>query len=224
MDKEKLTLVALEEIRNRTFELTKQYLENNTLILEGDTPRIEDIIISDDNLTAEVDFPVLNEPFFLVIYLDIEPEIEVRWVSMSAGNKVELFVSSESVALNSFIELLQINPKEKWSIGENRIIDGLRDCPPHKDYGFIYAPIDKTNGEVENKLENLLNELLKKKEIILELEKVAIVEIQVTYFGYKDEMWGFNFKPHIIQMLSEIGVSLDIDLYACGNDLYKVDD
>jgi hypothetical protein len=65
----------------------------------------------------------------------------------------------------------------------------------------------------------LLNELIQVKDKIFELRKVAEVEIQVTYYGYKDQMWGINLKPQTIQKLSELGVPLDIDLYASGNDL-----
>jgi hypothetical protein len=221
LDKNRIAQVALEEIENPTFELTKQYLEANILKMKGNIPHIEDVIISEDKLSAEVYFPVLDEPFYFVIYFDLEPEIEVRFMSMSAGNRVELFVCSDSVELDEFIGLLKISPKERWKKGQSKIINGLKNCPPHIDNGFIYAPIDRTVGEVECKLDYLLSELLPYKDVVRELEKVAEVEIQITYFGYKDEMWGINLKPHTIQMISEIGVSLDIDLYASGNDLYK---
>jgi hypothetical protein len=35
----------------------------------------------------------------------------------------------------------------------------------------------------------------------------------------KDEMWGFHFNKNIIKKLSDIGLDIDIDLYADGNDL-----
>lgn len=49
------------------------------------------------------------------------------------------------------------------------------------------------------------------------------MEIQVAYFGYKDEMWGINLNPVIIKKIGEFNFSLDIDLYAIGQDLEDIE-
>ena len=41
-----------------------------------------------------------------VIHVDLTPEISLKVMSMSAGNKVELF--------DKMIELLQITPQRSW--------------------------------------------------------------------------------------------------------------
>lgn len=211
--------IAKEEVLNPTFELTKQFLSVNNVEMDGGIPRIKDIIISEDKSTAEVYFPIIDEEYYFVIYIDLMPEISLKFMGMSAGNKVELFVSSDTEDLDKMIELLHVTPQRSWLKGEKRIHYNGINFSVNKNSGFIYTPIEKTTGEVEDKIDYLLDELMLIKDKIVELHKFAEVEIQVTYYGYKDQMWGINLKPQIIQRLSELGIPLDIDLYASGNDL-----
>lgn len=211
--------IAIKEVLNPTFESTKQFLGVNKVEMDGDIPRIKDIIISEDKSFAEVYFPIMDEEYYFVIYIDLIPEVSLRFMGMSAGSKVELFVCSDTEDINKMIRLLQVTPQRSWSKGEKRVHSNGIDYSIKNNSGFIYTPIEKTTGEVEDKLDYLLNELIQAKDKIFELRKVAEVEIQVTYYGYKDQMWGINLKPQTIQRLSELGVSLDIDLYASGNDL-----
>ncbi len=187
--------------------------------MDGGIPRIKDIIISEDKSTAEVYFPIIDEEYYFVIYIDLVPEISLKFMGMSAGNKVELFVSSDAEDLDKMIELLHVTPQRSWLKGEKRIHYNGINFSVNKNSGFIYTPIEKTTGDVEDKLDYLLDKLIQVKDKIVELHKVAEVEIQLTYYGYKDQMWGINLKPQTIQRLSELGIPLDIDLYASGNDL-----
>ncbi len=211
--------IAIEEVFNPSFELTKQLLSVNKVEMDGGSPRIKDIIISEDKSMAEVYFPIIDEEYYFVIYIDLMPKISLKFMGMSAGCKVELFVCSDTEELDKMIELLQVTPHRSWSKGEKKFHSNGINYSINKNSGFVYSPIEKTTGEVEDKLDYLLDELIQVKDKIVELHKVAEVEIQITYYGYKDQMWGINLKPRTIQRLSELGVSLDIDLYASGNDL-----
>jgi hypothetical protein len=170
---------------NPTFELTKQFLSINNVEMDGGIPRIKDIIISEDKSAAEVYFPIIDEEYHFVMYVDLMPEISLKFMGMSAGSKVELFVCSDTKDLDKMLELLQVTPQRSWSKGEKRIHGNGINYSINKNSGLTYTSIEKTTGEVE---------------------------IQVTYYGYKDQMWGINLKPQTIQRLSELGISLDIDL------------
>jgi len=211
MDISKLKEIAINEVLNPTFELTKQYLQANELYFFNSTPQIDDVEIDREANTAAVYFPIKKENFYFVIYIE---NLEVNWMGMSAGNGVCLFACSEVLSAEELVGYLGFEPTERWNINDKTKFGGKR-----KKSGIIYQPIEKKTGEVEDKLTNLLNRLLPYKEEISKLSDVASVEIQVTYYGYKDEMWGFHFDKKIIKKLSDLGLDIDIDLYAGGNDL-----
>jgi len=133
---------------------------------------------------------------------------------MSAGNRVCLFACSEVLSTEELVDYLRFEPTEKWNKNDETRFGGKR-----KHSGIIYQPVAKKTGEVEGKLINLLERLLPYKKEISKLSDIASVEIQVTYYGYKDEMWGFHFDKKIIDKLSGLGLDIDIDLYAGGNNL-----
>jgi len=210
--------IAIKEIEEQSFELTKQYLSVNKLVYIDEKPQIDDVIINEDDQSATVYFPISNEAYYFVIYLDILPEIRVRFMGMNAGNRVYLVVSSEKINLEILLKDTGIAPTHVWRKGTqfpNRNISRF-----YENSGFILE-LQSTNraGEVEEKLSNLLDKLetfnlhsiIKTKEI----NKI----IQVTYYGYKDQMNGINLSPKNIARVSELDAYLDIDLYASGPNL-----
>ena len=206
--------IAIDEVLNPKFELTKQYMANNKLIFNNNLPVIEDVILNEQEKKALVYFPIFKENFYMVIIIHLEDEIKTCFINTSAGNRVELFVASEEFSLEELLKRIDIVPTNQWMKGEKVGCNGQ-----FKHSGFIYAPINKKTGEVEDKLTILVNELLPRKKMILNLLEIADVEIQVTYYGYKDQMWGINLEKDLIKKISELNLSLDIDLYAGGNDL-----
>lgn len=205
---------AMNEVLNPAFELTKQYLANNKLIYKDEVPVIEDVILKKQEKKALVYFPIYEEDFYLVIVIDLEHKIETCFMNMSAGNLVKLFVASYEYNLQELLNVIDIKPTKQWMKGEKLGRNGQ-----HKHSGFIYAPVDKKTGEVEDKLELLVNELLPRREMILKLLEIADVEIQVAYYGYKDEMWGIHLEKDLIKKISVLNISIDIDLYTGGKDL-----
>jgi len=53
----------------------------------------------------------------------------------------------------------------------------------------------------------------------IELSHQVSIEIQVTYYGHKDEMWGIHLETQTVKKLSELELAIDVDLYAGGNDI-----
>jgi len=203
--------VAIAEILNPTFELTKQYLKSIEICVNNNVPVIEDIEIDQTINTAAVYFPIKKQSFYFVIYVK---DMEVDWVNTSAGNNVYLFACSQEVTTDEMLSSFQLEPTEKWNIN-----DQIGKCGRRKHNGFIFQPINKMTGEVESKLNTLLDLLLPRNRSIVELSQKAEVEIQIEYHGYKDEMLGINLDSTIVKKLTELGLGIDIDLYASGRDL-----
>ncbi|MDB5052821.1 MAG: hypothetical protein JWM44_871 [Bacilli bacterium] len=209
--------IALSEIINPTYELTKQYLKVNPLVFTEGYPVIEDIIIDFESKIAEVYFPILNEKYYFVIYLDIEPDVSIRIMNMSAGNRVYFSISSETLSYDEIVEDFILQQTRSWKKGE---LIPRRDVERYyEESGFMFEPNPKRTGEVEKKVEHLLKLLYPFQNKMNKFENDAIMEIQVSYYGYKEQMWGIHLKKELLKQLSNLNLTLDIDLYASGADL-----
>ncbi|MDB5054630.1 MAG: hypothetical protein JWM44_2680 [Bacilli bacterium] len=209
--------IALNEILTPTFELTRQYLKVNPLVFIDGNPMIEDIVIDFESKTAEVYFPILDEEFYFVIYLDIEPEISIRIMNMSAGSRVYFSISSKTLNYEEIVKDFTFQPTRSWKKGE--LIPRRNIEKYYEASGFMFEPNSKKTGEVEKKVKYLLQLLHPFQNEMNKFEDDTIFEIQVCYYGYKEQMWGIHLEKDILKRLCELNLSLDIDLYASGADL-----
>lgn len=231
-----LRLAAIHEVLHSSFALTQQYLAVNKLRTDNDIPFIEGVIIDKEKFEASVFFPVMDEDYYFVVYLDIGAEVTVRWVGMDAGTSVDLRVISEDRSLNELLTIINIPTTKQWEKGQPRItreassngvlcqddhciISLTNEVMLHKHSGFTICLNANKYGEVEEKLKSLLEYLMPFKDALTQLSKIATAEISVGYRGYKDEMWGINLDYDLVHALSELHLSIDIDLYASGPDL-----
>lgn len=207
--------IAVDEVLNPSLDLTKQLLRVCPLSMRENFPVIEDMIFSKDSEYAEVYFQLEYENYYLVVYVDLTPELSLRTVGTSAGNYIDLVVSSNAENVNELIRIAEVKPISKWSKGEK--IGKTEDY--YEESGFIYRLNEKMTGEVENKIKELLEFLFMRKEIFKKLSEISCMDISIFYCGYKEQMWGINLSKETIKMLSEFNLSIDIDLYASGTDL-----
>ena len=216
MSEKKIKDAAIEEVLNPTFELTKQFLMVNELVYKDGVPFIEDIFINNVEGKAAVYFPVNNESYHFVVYISIKGSFEPLWMEMSPGNVVELVVVSENHSLDMILKEIDFKPQKQWEKGERE-----RPAKPvvcdHS--GFVFSLENRKTGELENKLKQLIDFLIQRRESILALSDIATVEISITYYGYKDQMWGIHLEKDMIKKMSELNISFDVDLYASGKDL-----
>ena len=203
--------IAIDEIIYPTFALTKQFLAVNKVILKGNIPFIEDIILKEKEKVAEVYFPIEGERYYFVIYIDLKPQLSVRWVGMSPGSRVYFLATSEKHDLDDLIALIGVEPTRTWKKGKNIRHDG-----------FEIQPTVKETGEVEDKLQAVIRVLLPFKADMHALSTIANTGIQIAYWGYKDQMWGMHFDTETVQGIATLNLSVDIDLYAGGLDLVEI--
>lgn len=69
---------AIEEIETKTFGVTEQLLDIHQVVYENDQPRVARVDTEKEDGSAIVYFPVKDEKFYLVIYLDTKPQVSVR--------------------------------------------------------------------------------------------------------------------------------------------------
>lgn len=209
---------AIAAVQFPEHDCDKQLLNPHEIKYADDKPQIEDIIIDKETGKAQVYFPVVDESYFIVVYVDIQPSVRVRIINASAGNRVNLFVESKDHTAEELVSMLGLPPDKQWSKGDFRPSRSNRKIP-YSSTGLIIEPNSSLTGEVKDKLSQLINYLIPNKKEIIALSKEANVEIQIAYFGYKDEMWGINFNNEIVSKIAEMNLAVDVDMYASGPDL-----
>ncbi|OWR29835.1 hypothetical protein CDO73_12165 [Saccharibacillus sp. O23] len=214
---EEIRRAVLDEIAVPRFELTKQYLSVNTLVVKEGLPQIEQIDICEREQTAEVYFPIVGEDYYFVIYLDLAPKVSVRFMGMEAGSRVYFSASSSVIDLEELIQDLDRQPTETWQKGTR--IPNRRAERFYEDSGFTYEINGSNSGTADQKIAQLIDMLDG-----LSLDRVLNSqdihrEIQVVYYGYKDQMWGIHLEPDTLMKLAKLNAHIDIDLYASGPDL-----
>lgn len=208
MEIQEIRDIAVAEIIYPTFALTKQFLAVNKIILKENLPFIEDIILREEEKVAEVYFPIEGERYYFVVYIDIKPQVSIRSMGTSPGNRVYFSATSEKHNLDELLVLIGVEPTRTWKKGKNI-----------RHNGFEIQPSAKETGEVEDKLQAVIRLLLPFKADLQALSTIANTGIQIAYWGYKEQMWGMHFEAETLQELGMLNLSVDIDLYAGGPDL-----
>ncbi len=214
---EEIRRAVLDEIAVPRFELTKQYLSVNTLVVKEGLPQIEHIEMCEREQTAEVYFPVAGEDYFFVVYLDLTPAVSVRFMGMEAGSRVYFSASSSVIGLEELIRELDRQPAETWQKGTripNRKVERF-----YEDSGFTYEIGGSKSGTADRKITELIDMLDR-----LNLDRVLNSqdihrEIQIAYYGYQEQMNGIHLEPDTLMKLAKLNAHIDIDLYASGPDL-----
>ncbi len=181
----------------------------NKVVLKEHVPVVEDVILREEEKTAEVYFPIEGESYYFVVYLDVEPRVALRWTGMSAGNRVYFYAKSAERQVDELVAMAGVEPTRTWEKGKH--------IPRHS--GFEVRPSLKETGNVEDKLRTIISLLLPYTANVHALSAIADVGINIAYWGYKEEMWGIHFGTDIIQGLAVLNLSVDVDLYAGGPDL-----
>ena len=215
MNEQAIQAAAIAEILHPTLAVTEQYLAVNSIVFKEYEPVIADVILREGEQVAEVYYPIEGERYYFVVYLDVEPQVAIRQTCMTAGNRVYFLATSEEHTVDELVAKVGVEPTRAWDKGSRR-----KHIPRHN--GFEVCPSPKETGEVEDKLRTLIGILLPYTANIHTLSALADVGtgINIAYWGYKDEMWGIAFAKDIIQGLAALNLSLDIDLYAGGPDLF----
>jgi hypothetical protein len=203
--------IAINEVVSQTWGITQQLLSVNGIVFSDGAPVIEDLIFTEEG-TAVVYFPIVNEPYYFVVYVDLDPVTKLRTVGVCPGNTVAFVVASSQLTLEELTgNLMGVELTTTWRKGET-----IRGKLIHEDSGFEIKSHEKNTGEVEDKIQGIIK-LIERQTNLRETARIAeVVQINIGYFGYTEWMSGIHLDAKVIQDLAELGVSVDIDLYASG--------
>jgi hypothetical protein len=210
---------AIEEILNPVFAVTKQYLEVSEVEFENGQPKVERVDLDyGENLVA-VYFPIKGERYFLQINLETTPEIKVNFIYTENGNRTYLTATSDTLTFEQLSEGLPFRPLTGWSKGDFK----KNFKSPYNFSRVSFEPFTSEAYDMERQLKLLLTELEKDVESVKELTKKAIAYISICRHQYVSGNAGVHFDIELINRLSVLNLSVDIDTYIVGNPI-KDDD
>ncbi|HEY5749336.1 MAG TPA: DUF4279 domain-containing protein [Chryseolinea sp.] len=199
--------LAINEVLKKRLSLTKQFLEENDVLLEKGIPQIARVDCDKEDAVV-VYFPVEDKEYFFGVTVKLGVEPYVNSVAVEAGNSVVLTVTSENLQLAELLAYCKFDPTEKWGIGETTFFRNS----PSKNSGFIYDPIVERADECSDNMEKLLTELEKYKDDILELSRNASPLIQVYWYGNAKWMSSLELDRSLLKRISNLNLTLDFDL------------
>jgi len=216
MNNANLIDIALREIKDKAWGVTKQFLEVHELIYNESKPVISLFHKDDFSGDVVIYFAVRDEPFFFRISVSKGEEPEIKWIDTEANTSI--FLRCDSDELGS-VEILKMT---------NLISYKVRDKGDHRGNPKLNAQWKSTTvffepnpgpGSFEDKLSKLLSYLETDKKGVSDLVSRAKGYIQcVIEFHNGNTMLG---GPHLtlldLKRIVDLDLEIDFDLYATGN-------
>lgn len=205
---------AIEEIETQSFGVTEQFLEVHQVVYVDGKPKVERVDTEKEDGTAIVYFPVVDEKFYLVVYLDTYPEVSVRSVNTEPFHSVYFRATSETLSFNELSDLTKLKPTGGWDRGEKKKLgNGV-----YKFTSLTFEPNPEVD-EFDDKIKKLLVFLEQDKEGVKRLVDKANGHIQIaTYFhNWNTMLGGHHLDQNIIKSLGSLNLEIDFDIYADGN-------
>ena len=202
-----------QEIKNKTWGVTEQFLQVHDVILVDGQPKIERIDTEKEDGTSIAYLPVKGESFFLAIYLDSKTDFEIKWIGTEPYNSVYFQVTSDKFSMDELSSMTALKPTKSWNRGEKRKFgDSV-----HKFSSIIFEPNTEPD-EFEDKIVKLLDFLERDRTGISRLTDTADGSIQVAikFHNGNTMLGGPSLSIEVIKRLSDLNLSVDFDLYADG--------
>lgn len=210
--KDKIIKKAIEEIEQRNFGVTKQFLDIHSVVYENGKPKIAKIDTEDEAVI--VYFPIENESFFFTVYLNTKPDIKVCWTNSEAGSGVYFRATSDTLTLNELKSMTNLSPTTGWSIGDWR----LNKKSQYNFSSFAFEPTHERAGKLEKKISELLDKIEQDVEGVKRLAENANALIQVHWYCHNGNgmLGGIAIDKATIQRIANLGLEIDFDLYTGG--------
>lgn len=205
---------AIEEIESKSFGATEQILEVHQVVYVDGKPKISRVDSEKKDGTTIVYFPVVDEKFYVAVYLDIEPEVSVRHVNTEPFHSVYFRATSEFLSFNELSALTKLKPTSGLDKGDKTKY-GNAVC---KFASWTFEPNPEAD-EFEDKIEKLLYFLEGDREGVKMLVEKAngYVQVATSFHNGNTMLGGHHLDRKIIERLCSLNLEIDFDIYADGN-------
>ncbi|RYD56030.1 MAG: DUF4279 domain-containing protein [Sphingobacteriales bacterium] len=204
---------AIEEIEYRHFSATEQFLQVHSLVYANGKPSIQRVEINNDEL-ATVYFNVEDEKFFWVVYVNLQPEISVRWVGTIDYNSVRFSAYSEQLSFDELRKLTKLVPSGGWNKGDKK---GQSPNYIRKE-SYIYFEPNPEPDEFKDKLTLLLTYLEQDSDGVRKLaEEGGHIQVYTEFHNGNSMLGGYYLEKSHIKRLAQLDLEIGFDVNANGN-------
>jgi hypothetical protein len=207
--------VAISEVVAPTLGVTIQVLTVHKVVIRDGVPVIFRIEYITETDTFCVYFKIEAEPYYFVVTIGRKDEkLSVLGSYLQAAVRVYLGISSSILDPTTITEKIKLNPTRSVVVGESPVpkLPNFKS----KENRWYFEPQQDTPGELERKLNFLLDRLEPFQSNILALQNECEICIMICYEGYRGWMGGWHLDRLIIQKIAALGAEVDFDLYAYG--------
>jgi hypothetical protein len=214
MTNNKIIEIVINELISPTLGATVQLLAIHDFKQIDNKPIIERIDLEHNDSIAIVYIPVIDERFYFAVYVDLKQGI-VTNVGTESDNKVYFRCTSKDLTCGQLCSMTHLQPTEGWSFGD------LRKSGKSKyDFSAIHFLPNPEPDEFEDKLIKLLDFLEKDTDGVKRLVDTTSGSIQVamTFHNGNGMFGGPLIDKKSLKRLADLGLEINFDLYAFGNE------
>jgi hypothetical protein len=207
--------VAISEVLAPTLGVTSQVLTVHKLVVRDGIPAILRIECTSKTDTFCVYFKIEDEPYYFVVTIGKKDEkLSALGSYIASAVRVYLGISSSILDPIAITEKIKLNPTRSVVAGKSPIpkLPNFQS----KENRWYFEPQQDTPGELERKLNFLLDRLEPFQSNILALQNECKICIMICYEGYRGWMGGWHLDRLTIQKIAALGAEVDFDLYAYG--------
>lgn len=213
MTNEQIIALIEDEFNQKTFAVTEQYLAIHSPIYIDNKLKVGRIDRDSEDGGIVVYLPVLDESFYFAVYIDGETN-QITGVDTEAHHRVYFTATSETLTADELMQMTVLPPTETWSKGDRR-------KHGNTTYNFSRFEIfpNPEPDAFEDKLTKLLDYLEQDKEGIKRLvEKTdGYIQVAMDIHNGNGMLGGPDIDKTTIKRMSELGLSINFDLYVGGN-------
>ncbi len=207
--------MAIYEVLNPTLGVTEQVLAVHKLVVEDGNPLI--LLVDENSYPGAyyIYFGIEDEPYHFVVFIKQECEKLVASAAyIEAAIRVYLSIASTALDPNTITEKVKLNPTRTQLLGESR--NPRNPNVKFKENRWYFEPQKGVPGNLENKLNFLLDRLEPAQSTIAALGDKCEIYLRICYEGYRGWMGGWHIDKATIRRIAALGAEVDLDLYAYG--------
>lgn len=219
--------IAIEEIEQKNFGVTQQFFQVHKVAYKDGKPEIARVSWSEGEEDAVVFFKVEQEDFYFAVYVNVLPELEVRWVDSFPHFAVYFTGGNKILHADDIISMSTLQPTGYWSKGDKKEISTttFTKVLTRKFTKVMYEPHPEPY-EFKDKITMLLDYVEQDKEGVRRIVKEAdgYVQVAAIFHNANTMLGGVHLDAAIMSRLAALGLEIDFDLYADGKLFLDDDD
>jgi hypothetical protein len=213
MNQNEIIKAIEKELERPTIGVVKQFLEIHEIEKSVEGPVVARIHNKPREKAALVYLAVKKEKFYFVIRIDLKSK-KPEWAYTEIYSKLSLAAYSRSLSPETLQKLTKISATRTHRKGDIILSSKLK----RKENELVFES-KSVPGDFESHLDSFVRFLEKDTKGIKKLSTKAELQLHVmlNFHNGNGMIGGFSFSPDILSRLANMGIKMDFDVYATGN-------